>query len=218
MKHPWLLAIVIVMLAPPGVGAHRLDEYLQATRVGIERERVSLEIDLTPGVSVARLVTAWIDSDGNRVISMPESLAYGRQVLDALSLTVDGRAVSLELGNVEAPSVADIETGTGTLRLRASAIVPSVRTGRHELTLINSHHPETSVYLANALVPSDTSIQVLDQRRSVDQHSFTMAYDVGMPASWARAAWGLSALGLMFVTAATRRGLGRSRIHRSRPN
>ncbi|HSV15655.1 MAG TPA: hypothetical protein VLI90_15445, partial [Tepidisphaeraceae bacterium] len=75
MKHTWLLAIAIVMLTPPGVGAHRLDEYLQATRVGIERERVSLEMDLTPGVSVARQVTAWIDSDGNRVISTPESLA-----------------------------------------------------------------------------------------------------------------------------------------------
>jgi hypothetical protein len=218
MKHTWLLAIVIVMVTPPGVGAHRLDEYLQATRVGIERERVNLEIDLTPGVSVARQVTAWIDSDGNRVISMPESLAYGRRVLDALSVTVDGRAVSVELSGVEAPSVADIEAGTGTLRLRASAVIPSTRACRHELTLINSHHPETSVYLANALVPSDTSIQVLDQRRSVDQHSFTMGYNVGIPASWTRTAWGLTGLGVMFVAAATRRGLGRSRIYRSRPN
>jgi hypothetical protein len=218
MKHASLLAIVITILAPSALGAHRLDEYLQATRVGIERQRVTLEIDLTPGVSVARQVTAWIDSDGNRVISLPESLAYGRRVLDALSLTVDGRAVSPELGDVEAPSVADIDAGTGTLRLRASAVIPSMRTGRHELTLVNSHHPETSVYLANALVPSDTAIQVVDQRRTVDQHSFTIAYDVGMPASWTRAAWGLCALGLVFVTAATRRGLGRSRIYRRRPN
>jgi hypothetical protein len=218
MKHVSLLAIVIVMLTPPGVGAHRLDEYLQATRIGIERQRVSLEIDLTPGVSVARQVTEWIDSDGNRVISLPESLAYGRRVLDALSLTVDGRAVSLALGGVEAPSVADIDAGTGTLRLRASAVIPSMRTGRHELTLINAHHPETSVYLANALVPSDTAIQVLDQRRSVDQHSLTIGYAVGMPASWRRTAWGLTALGLMLGAAATRRGLGHSRIYRSRPN
>jgi hypothetical protein len=218
MKHASLLAIVITILAPSALGAHRLDEYLQATRVGIERQRVSLEIDLTAGVSVARQVTAWIDSDGNRVISLPESLAYGRRVLDALSLTLDGRAVSLELGDVEAPSVADIDAGTGTLRLRASAVLSSMRTGRHELTLVNSHHPETSVYLANALVPSDPAIEVVDQRRTVDQHSFTIAYDVGMPASWTRAAWGLSALGLVLVTAASRRGLGRSRIYRSRPN
>ena len=98
MKHALLIVIVTVALTPSHLSAHRLDEYLQATRVGIERERVSLEIDLTPGVSVARQVTAWIDSDGNRVISLPESLAYGRRVLDALSLTVDGRAVSLALG------------------------------------------------------------------------------------------------------------------------
>ena len=48
----WLLASgcwLTVLLMPLPAGAHRLDEYLQATRVGIERDRVSIDIDLTPG-------------------------------------------------------------------------------------------------------------------------------------------------------------------------
>jgi hypothetical protein len=217
MKHRWPLAILIVLLTSPQIGAHRLDEYLQATRVGLERHRVNLEVDLTAGVSVARQVTAWIDTDGNGDISPAESIAYGRQLLRSLALTVDGKAVALDLGGVDAPSVPDMAAGVGTLRLRATAVVPSGGTGRHELTLVNSHHPETSVYLANALVPSDTQIRIVEQRRTVDQHSFTIAYDVGMPMLWTRVSWILSALTLIVATAATRRGLVRSRISRTRP-
>jgi hypothetical protein len=211
MRHSWLLAIVIVLLGAPQLGAHRLDEYLQATRVGIERGRVSLEIDLTPGVSVARQVTTWIDTDRNGTISSSESVAYARQVLASLALTLDGRAVSLDLDGVDAATVADMAAGTGTFRVRASGVGPAGPRGRHQLTVINSHHPETSVYLANALIPSDTRIQIVEQRRAVDQHSFTIAYDVSLPALWMRIVWGLSAAGLLLVMAASRLGLIHSR-------
>ena len=38
---------------PAPAGAHRLDEYLQTTRVAIDIDRVGLDIDLTPGTSMA---------------------------------------------------------------------------------------------------------------------------------------------------------------------
>jgi hypothetical protein len=218
MKRTFLLFIVIIGLAAPRLGAHRLDEYLQATRVSLQRQRVNLEIDLTPGVSVARQVTTWIDTDGNGNISTSESAAYGRRLLASVALTIDGRAVSLDLDGVDAATVADMAAGIGTLRVRASGVVRSGGVGRHELVVINSHHPEASVYLANALVPADPGIQILDQRRTVDQHSFTILYEAGLPVLWTRVCWGLSALGLIFVTAATRRGLGHSRRSSSRPN
>jgi hypothetical protein len=34
-------------------GAHRLDEYLQATRISIGANRIVLQMDLTPGMEVA---------------------------------------------------------------------------------------------------------------------------------------------------------------------
>ena len=43
--------------------AHRLDEYLQATRVAIARDRIDLEIDLTPGATIAASIATEIDTD-----------------------------------------------------------------------------------------------------------------------------------------------------------
>ena len=41
-------ALGVWLATPAPAGAHRLDEYLQATRVSIDLDRVGLEIDLTP--------------------------------------------------------------------------------------------------------------------------------------------------------------------------
>ena len=48
-----LALLVAFVILGVRLDAHRLDEYLQATRVAIERGRVTVEIDLTPGASLA---------------------------------------------------------------------------------------------------------------------------------------------------------------------
>jgi len=49
-----LLIAIAVLAIPPTATAHRLDEYLQATRVSIDVDRVDLEIDLTAGTAIAK--------------------------------------------------------------------------------------------------------------------------------------------------------------------
>ena len=98
--------------------------------------------------------------------------------------------------------------GVGMFRVRASVDLPTATTGRHQLSLINAHHPESSVYLANALVPADTSIRILAQSRTTDQHRVTIDYELGRisdlePAS--RGCWLLATLLMGAVLA--RRGL-----------
>ena len=63
-----LVAVLMVSLAEP-VLAHRIDEYLQATTISLEQERIGVEIRLTPGVEVFRAVFAKIDTDGDGSIS-----------------------------------------------------------------------------------------------------------------------------------------------------
>jgi len=196
----WLLAVGgwLLVVLPTTAGAHRLDEYLQATRVAIERERVDVDIDLTAGVSIAGQVTTWIDVNGDGEISQAESFAYARQVLSSFVLSVDGATTPLDVAETVAPTINDIATGVGILRVRASAAIPARAAGRHQLSVINTHHPESSVYLANALLPADTAIQILGQHRSQDQRSLTIDYHVGMSRAWGRIAWiliGFSALG-----------------------
>ena len=70
--------------------AHRLDEYLQATRLEINIGRVDVEMDLTPGISVASKVFQWIDTNGDGRISREEGEAYARAVLGSAVLKADG--------------------------------------------------------------------------------------------------------------------------------
>jgi hypothetical protein len=216
----WLPATgcwLTILLLPTAAGAHRLDEYLQATRVGIERDRVTVDVDLTAGVSIARQVAGWIDVDGDGRISSSESLLYGRQVLGSLAVSIDGTTTPLSLNELQASTPADMAAGVGTLRLHASASIPASLSGRHQLTLVNTHHPESSVYLANALVPSDKAIDILAQRRSQDQHSLTIDYEVGMSAFWTRVSWLLSAATLLAGAIWTRRRLGHFSQRQTRP-
>ena len=197
LKHACSLFVLgILLLIPASAGAHRLDEYLQATRVGIERDRVNVDIDLTPGVSIAGQVREWLDLNGDGEISSTESIAYGRQVLASLAMSVDGEPVPLNGLDAHAPTIAEMAMGLGIIRVRASGIIPS-RSGRHQLTIINTHHPESGVYLANALVPSDKGIEILGQRRSADQHSLTIEYEVGMSAYRMRLSWLAAAVTLL---------------------
>ena len=196
------------IVLPATVSAHRLDEYLQATRVAIERDRVSVDIDLTPGVSIAGQVATWIDINRDGQISHAESLAYGRQVLGSFVLSVDDAPIPLHVIDTEAPTIGEIGMGVGTLRVRGSAGIPRGASGRHQLIIVNTHHPESSVYLANALVPADKGIAILGQRRSPDQHSLTIEYEVGMSGLRARISWLGAAGTLLGATLWCRRRLG----------
>src|SRR5689334_4966032 len=103
--------IVCILLLPATVGAHRLDEYLQATRVAIERDRVTVDVDLTAGVSIARQVAEWIDTNRDGEISAAESTSYARDVLGSVALAVDGTPMALDLISAEAPTVPDMSGG-----------------------------------------------------------------------------------------------------------
>ena len=188
---------------PVPAGAHRLDEYLQATRLALDIDRVSLDIDLTPGVSVAARVFGWMDTNRDGEISTTETEAYARRILSGVVLSVDGRAVPVTLVDSRFPDARDMTAGVGTIRLRAASKIPPASAGRHQLAYVNDHRPEMSVYLVNALVPADPRFRITDQRRDPTQHTFTLDYDVARRSGWARTSWllgALAAVGLLAVT------------------
>ena len=170
-------AVLGVWLATPAsAGAHRLDEYLQATRLSVDIERVGLEIDLTAGVALARQVFAWIDTNRDGQISNAEEEAYARQVLGSVVLSVDGRPAPITLVEIRVPPFRDMNLGVGTIRVRATASVSAAAAGRHQISYFNMHRSESSVYLVNALVPTDGRIQIAGQRRDRSQHGLTLDY------------------------------------------
>jgi hypothetical protein len=178
--RPRLIVIVLGMrLAIPSVAdAHRLDEYLQATRIDVSLDRVALDIDLTAGVGVAPGVWRLIDTDRNGRISDAEGRSYADLVLKSVVLQVDGQARPVALVSSHFPTFREITSGAGPIRIEARAELPLTSGGRHTLRYQNTHRRATSVYLVNTLVPSNSAITIASQRRDPRQTELVVTYDV----------------------------------------
>jgi len=201
----WFAVLGVWLATPAPAGAHRLDEYLQATRLSIDVERVRLEIDLTAGVAVAPEVFASIDTNRDGQISDAEGDAYARQMLRSVVLSVDGRPTPVTLIEIRFPQFREMSLGVGTIQVRAAANVSATGAGRHQISYLNTHRSEGSVYLVNALVPADPRIQIAGQQRDPAQHRLTLDYTVRADASWARTGSLLAALAMAGVLGITRR-------------
>jgi len=178
MKRISVLALGLLLHVSASAEAHRLDEYLQATRLDISRNRVVVELDLTPGVLVASQIFATIDSDGDGRVSPTEIEDYGRRVLRDLSLRVDDRPCALTLTRAESPSWDEIRDGEGTIHLEAFADTPLAR-GVHRIRYANMHESASGVFLVNALKPSTDALVIRAQRRDVQQRVIDLDVDVG---------------------------------------
>lgn len=200
------LGVLLGVLAlPTPAESHRLDEYLQATRLAFLRDRVVVELDLTPGVSVARQVFGMIDRDGDARVSAAEIEAYGQRVLQDLSLRIDGHVCRLTLVRAESPTWDEIREGLGTIRLEAFAEAPLAVYGRHRVVYDNAHQPEIGVYLVNALTPSVTGVTVGPARRDMLQRRIDL--DVDVRRRFATATWFILMVGALaaLVTVRQRR-------------
>lgn len=172
------IAWALSLAAPPPAQAHRLDEYLQAVRVGVETNAVFLELDLTPGIETAPKLISILDLNRDGAIASDEGAAYADRVRSDLRLRVDGRRVVPGASVEVLPTVAELRSGAGVIRLRLDAGLAPWRPGRHRVELENRHAPVTSVYLANALHPSSSQIIVVQQKRDPDQRKFRVDFDV----------------------------------------
>jgi hypothetical protein len=164
--------LAVLALALPAVPsaalAHRLDEYLQATLVGIEPGGIKLMINLTPGVEVAEEVLARIDFNRDGLISASETATYFELVRRDLTLRLDADGLELEAVTAAMPTPAELRTGEGIIQFEL-AVATSLAAGRHVLVLENRHHPRIGVYLFNAALPAARSIEIARQQRNDDQ-------------------------------------------------
>jgi hypothetical protein len=178
-----LLAAMSVSLSA-GVSAHRLDEYLQAARIAVERDRVQLELNLTPGIAVADGIIREIDADGDGELSLDEQHSYADRVLSAVTLHVDDAPHHLKLATSTFPDVVALRSGDSAITLRSEVLVPLLSRGPHRVFFRNGNATVESVYLANALVPENDLVAVTGQQRDGQQSELTIDVRVrGTPAA-----------------------------------
>ena len=209
-KNLAIVATVAVFSAVAPVSAHRLDELLQAARIGIAEDRVELELDLTPGVAVADRLIAEIDRDGDARFSSEEQRAFVDGAFAAIVMTADDARLKLSVTSIDFPDADSLRTGNASIAVRAAAQLPVIANGTHHIGFDNRYRGDASVYLANALVPESDRISVTAQDRDRDQQQLTIHYDVTAGSS-------LPALGILLVVfAVTAAGVATSRASVSR--
>ncbi len=160
------------------VGAHRLDEYLQAARVSVAPNRLDVDWELGPGVAVAERVRQMLDRDGDGRVSEAEADAYARRVVGEVRVEIDYQPRKLKVLGVHLPKGADWTNGSGVIQLSAGLRFPALAAGAHVLTLTNRHELAMSVYQVNALVPVSPVVRLGRQSRDELQQGYRLEFTV----------------------------------------
>jgi hypothetical protein len=192
--------IAVFLAMASSLWAHRLDQYLQATMLSIEKNRVQVFMRLIPGVAVSQAVIAGIDSNGDGVISESEQRAYAERVAGDVSLSVDGTSPTPRLMSVVFPKIEEMREGVGEIQITFSADLPGG--GRNRRIVFENHHQsKISAYLVNCLVPSDPSVRIVSQNRDKLQSFYQV--DVSSLAFWFRGFGSMFRLGVQHIAEGT---------------
>ena len=188
------VAVLFAISLSGHAAAHRLDEYLQATLIGVTRDGIDVEIQLTPGVAVLPMLMAVIDRDRDGRISVEEERVYAARVAREVELRVDGVPAALSLMESTFPALEAMREGLGTIRMKLRA----TRTG-HTLRFENRHLPQISAYLVNCLAAPADGLVVSGQERDEAQRSIVFEYSFGAGAAPGPLAASIAALGMLLV-------------------
>lgn len=176
MKRGLAAACACVLLGAGATAfAHRLDEYLQATTISVEKDRIQAQVRLTAGVAVFPIVVAIVDADANGIISEAEQRNYAERVLRDLSFTADGHRLAPRLMSTKFPTIEEMREGRGEIQLELEATLPRGGPDRR-LGFENHHQTAISAYLVNCLIPRDPDIHVTGQNRNYQQSSYHLDY------------------------------------------
>jgi nickel/cobalt transporter (NicO) family protein len=193
------IAVAATAVGSTAVSAHRLDECLQAARVGVAPNRVEIELDVTPGTAVADAIVSDIDGNGDGSLSAVEQRIYVRRVLGSVDVIIDDHATALTPGPSTFPDVDALRLGEGTIRLRAFVPIADAGDGNHRVLFRNRYRRDVSVYLANALVPQSHRVAITGQRHEAGQRELEIDYIVDSGRSTSTVAWLLGGMATLLA-------------------
>jgi hypothetical protein len=172
-------AAAISLLLATTASPHRLDEYLQATILSVEKDRVHAFLRLIPGVAVSSSIMTSIDTNGDGVLSATEQRTYAKRVLRDLLLSIDGHSLKPRLVSADFPGTAEMKEGLGEIQIEFSADVPRSNDANRKLIFENYHQSRIAAYLVNCLVPRDRNIRITAQNRNENQSFYQLNYVQG---------------------------------------
>jgi HupE / UreJ protein len=174
--------VAYILLTVQPAFAHRIDEYLQATIVSLEKDSIHASMRLIPGVLVSSVVIDFIDTNGVSIISGGEQRAYAQRVIADVSITIDGKIARPKLVACSFPQPSEMREGLGEIHIDYTVDLPKAGTDR-SLVLANHHLSRRSVYLMNVIVPQDRNTRILAQKRNEQQSVYELDLEQGNLAS-----------------------------------
>jgi hypothetical protein len=93
-------------------------------------------------------------------------------------LTLDDKVTTIKAVSYSFPTVENMRKGIGDIIIDYEADIEE-QGPAHQLTLQNKHYSTVAVYLVNCLLPSDTTIRVINQTRSINQSDYQLNFTTG---------------------------------------
>ncbi len=176
MRKPMAVAAFCFLFWGRTAWAHRIDEYLQATILSLEANRVTASMRLIPGVLVAPSVIATIDTNHDGEFSKEETNAYAERVLQDLSFTIDGKSLKAQLDASTFPDASQLRDGLGEIAIQYHVDLPPSNDASRQFILANHHLNAGSVYLVNVEVPQAPGLSIVEQKRNPQQSLYELDY------------------------------------------
>lgn len=132
-----LAAAGTILLAGPAT-AHPNDEVLQQVYLTPDAERLTIQVDLTPGVLVSPRFAGTLDTNDDGTLSQNEIDSHVDSVHSVLHAEADGQTLALAVTDRRYPPLDLLAAGGGTITLTLSAPLP---TKADRLTVTDDYEP-----------------------------------------------------------------------------
>ncbi|MDA1245027.1 MAG: hypothetical protein O3B02_08520 [Proteobacteria bacterium] len=109
---------VLLLAVSCGAGAHPHSTVEQQALLSLGRTQTVLSYLIQPSLGAGTHMFDHLDGDGNMQLDNEEKAAFARELILATTLTVNGKAVTLQLVGVALPDRATLAAGAGLLEVK----------------------------------------------------------------------------------------------------
>jgi len=145
-KNIWGILFALLFLPLSSAAAHPADVYAHTIRVAFSKDSLNIEWDIKPGAMLTSYL--WYEADTNQdgTLSQEEADAWGSGITSALTATLDGAPLPLQMDSASMPAdLNKFQAGEEFITLTLSAQLPPASNDSQKLVLRNVFQSKTSV-------------------------------------------------------------------------
>ncbi len=198
------LTLILLGWLLPFAAAHPMDSLNQAAYITLQPQKVSIELDFTPGELVA---AQFVQEFDGKSLNLETLQKFTQKLLKREHFRLDEKEIDLKLefAQSQIPDLALLKSGGAQLQLLLIGDLPNV-SGKHQFVFENKYQPVKSAYAANVFVESK-DVQIIQQSRDSNLQVFRVDFQAPQNSNFAWW-WVVIAVGLIAVVLLIARPFG----------